>query len=206
MVNKYISALESHYHKGSFDLQGKSNVILSEIRSTIINQVAVWPDTLNDIGTKVSQSLNLEKYPEANKVVSSKNIAMLRIEPLKWWVVSPGGIEYQDLIDPSISILKSLEEYIDLSDKSSFLDLSHSRTHVRILGQDSTTLLNRHLPIDLRENSFPMNSVATTSFHHCSVTLWRSVEGYELFLPRAFALSLWEILIETASQFGYEIK
>ena len=71
---------------------------------------------------------------------------------------------------------------------------------------DSTTLLNRHLPIDLRENSFPLNSVASTAFHHCSVTLWRSVEGYELFLPRAFALSLWEILVESASQFGYEIK
>ena len=62
MANKYVSALEGHYHKGSYDLQGKSSVILSEIRSTIINQVAVWPDTLNDIGTKVSQSLNLEKY------------------------------------------------------------------------------------------------------------------------------------------------
>ena len=206
MANKYVSALEGHYHKGSYDLQGKSSVILSEIRSTIINQIAVWPSTLKDIGTKISQSLNLEKYPEANKAFSLENIAMLRIEPLKWWVVSSGGIEYQDLIDPSISILKCLEEYIDLSDKGSFLDLSHSRTHVRILGQDSTTLLNRHLPIDLRENSFPLNSVATTAFHHCSVTLWRSVEGYELFLPRAFALSLWEILVESASQFGYEIK
>ena len=147
MVNKYVSALGGHYHKGSFDLQGKSNVILSEIKSTIINQVAAWPDTLNEIGTRVSQSLNLEKYPEANKVISSDNIAMLRIEPLKWWVISPGGIEYQDLVDSSISVLKSLEGYIDLSDKGSFLDLSHSRTHVRILGQDSRTLLNRHLSL-----------------------------------------------------------
>ena len=206
MAKKYVSALEGHYRKDSFDLEGKSNIILSEIKGTIINQVAAWPDTLNDIGTKVSQTLNLEKYPEANKVVSLGSIAMLRIEPLKWWVITSGEIEYQDLIDPSIPIFKSLEKYIDLSDKGSFLDLSHSRTHVRILGQDSTILLNRHLPIDLRENSFPLNSVATTAFHHCSVTLWRSVEGYELFLPRAFALSLWEIIVESASQFGYEIK
>ena len=27
-----------------------------------------------------------------------------------------------------------------------------------------------------------------------------------LFIPRGFALSLWEIFLETASQFGYEIK
>ena len=30
--------------------------------------------------------------------------------------------------------------------------------------------------------------------------------GYHLFIPRGFALSLWEIFLETASQFGYEIK
>ena len=206
MVKKYLSALEGHYHKGSFDQHGKSGIILSDVRSTIINQVAVWPDTLNDIGTKISQSLNLEQFPEANKAISSDKVAMLRIEPLKWWIISPRGIDHQDFEDSSLSILKSLEKYIDLVEKGNFLDLSHSRTHVRILGQDSTTLLNRHLPIDLRENSFPLNSVASTAFHHCSVTLWRSVKGYELFLPRAFALSLWEILIESAAQFGYEIK
>ena len=74
--------------------------------------------------------------------------------------------------------------------------------------EKNVQLLNnyRNTGIDLRENSFPLNSVASTAFHHCSVTLWRSVEGYELFLPRAFALSLWEILVESASQFGYEIK
>ena len=48
MANKYVSALEGHYHKGSYDLQGKSSVILSEIRSTIINQIAVWPSTLKE--------------------------------------------------------------------------------------------------------------------------------------------------------------
>ena len=29
---------------------------------------------------------------------------------------------------------------------------------------------------------------------------------FKLFIPRGFALSIWEILLETASQFGYEIK
>ena len=71
---------------------------------------------------------------------------------------------------------------------------------------DSICFIKIHLPIDLREISFPLNSVASTVFHHCSVTLWRSKNGYELFLPRAFALSLWEVLLESAAQFGYEIK
>ncbi|MCS5599280.1 MAG: hypothetical protein NZ707_05940, partial [Rhodospirillales bacterium] len=66
--------------------------------------------------------------------------------------------------------------------------------------------LNRHLPIDLREKYFPVNSVASSAIHHVSVKLWRSDTGYHLFIPRGFALSLWAIFLETASQFGYEIK
>jgi sarcosine oxidase gamma subunit len=37
------------------------------------------------------------------------------------------------------------------------------------------------------------------------VTLRRSDAGYELFIPRGFAVSLWELLVETAEQFGLEI-
>ena len=112
---------------------------------------------------------------------------MLRIEPLKWWIIG--------------SKIEALS-----AEEGSILDLSHSRTHLRISGNDSISFLNRNLPIDLRETSFPLNSVASTVFHHCSVTLWRSKKGYELFLPRAFALSLWEVLLETAAQFEYAIK
>ena len=50
-----------------------------------------------------------------------------------------------------------------------------------------------------------MHSVASTAFHHVGVTLWRSVEGYELFLPRGFAVSLWQGLLESAEQFGVEV-
>ncbi|MGR3913232.1 MAG: sarcosine oxidase subunit gamma, partial [Gammaproteobacteria bacterium] len=85
------------------------------------------------------------------------------------------------------------------------LDLSHSRTHLRIGGVQAATLLNRHLPLDLREASFKQGAVASSALHHAGVTLWRSARGYELFIPRGFALSLWEILLESAAQFGAEI-
>ena len=184
---KRISALNKYYEKGVFGKKDIPGVILSEIKNLILYQVAAWPETLDEVGKKLAKSCNLKEYPLANKAISNSQIAILRKEPLKWWII---GNKINEL---------SAED-------GSIIDLSHSRTHVRISGNNSITLLNRHLPIDLRENSFPLNSVASTAFHHCSVTLWRSVKGYELFLPRAFALSLWEILIESAAQFGYEIK
>ncbi|MBT3770493.1 MAG: sarcosine oxidase subunit gamma, partial [Acidiferrobacteraceae bacterium] len=41
---------------------------------------------------------------------------------------------------------------------------------------------------------------------HVGVTLWRSPTGLDLFVPRGFALSLWEMLLETAEQFGLDIS
>ena len=76
---------------------------------------------------------------------------------------------------------------------------------VTVIEQDYYYKANRHLPLDLRPASFPVGSVASTAFHHVGVTLWRSDDGFELFLPRGFALSLWEMLLESAAQFGGEV-
>ena len=59
--------------------------------------------------------------------------------------------------------------------------------------------------LDLRDKSFPVNSIASSTIHHVSVKIWRKDSGYRLFITRGFALSIWEILLETACQFGYEI-
>ncbi len=133
-------------------------------------------------------------WPDTLGVVSEKAAAaaatngmLLHIEPLKWWLVGAQAPELQ-------------------ADQGAVLDLSHSRTHVKIFGPEATTLLNRHLPLDFRDASFPAGSVASTAFHHVGVTLWRSGDGYELLLPRGFAASLWQMLLESAAQFGCEIE
>ena len=111
----------------------------------------------------------------------------MRIEPLKWW-----------LLCSDIPLLSTEE--------STTLDLSHSFTQIEIIGEKAEVFLNRHLPIDLRKKNFSINSIASSAIHHVSVKLWYSERGYNLFIPRGFSLSIWELLLQTASQFGYEIK
>ncbi len=73
-------------------------------------------------------------------------------------------------------------------------------------GVYSSLFLNRHVPIDLRDRSFSDLSSASTAIHHVSVKLFKiSSKNYCLYIPRGFALSIWEILLETADQFGYEV-
>jgi len=184
---KRSSALESNYPVGINAANNETRLQLSEIKNLQLTQVAAWPDSINKVGSYIAKHLNLNEYATPNKAIVNNSVVMMRIEPLKWWIIGSG-----------VSALSS--------DDGTTLDLSHSLTHLEISGPSTSLFLNRHLPLDLREKYFPVNSVASSAIHHVSVKLWRSDSGYHLFIPRGFALSLWEIFLETASQFGYEIK
>ena len=77
---------------------------------------------------------------------------------------------------------------------------------MRVGGDEPADLLSRHFPLDFRGSSFAQGSVASSVTHHVGVTLWHSADGYELFIPRGFALSLWQGFVESAEQFGLEIR
>ena len=184
---KRSSALESNYPVGINVANNESRLQFREIKYLQLTQVAAWPESINKVGSNIANHLNFSEYAPPNKAIVNNSVVMMRIEPLKWWIVGS-----------DIPMLPSNE--------GTSLDLSHSFTHLEISGPSAPLFLNRHLPIDLREKYFPINSVASSAIHHVSVKLWRSDSGYHLFIPRGFALSLWEIFLETASQFGYEIK
>ncbi len=181
-----VSALAGHYPTGVFGAEGARGVTLTEIRDLSLYQIAGWPDKLATVGAMAAQAISADDAPGPTRATTGTSGTLLRIEPLKWWIFAapPPALTPED---------------------GATLDLSHSRTHVRITGPEAVTLLNRHLPLNLREAAFPVGSVASTAFHHVGVTLWHSETGFELFLPRGFALSLWEMLLESAAQFGGEV-
>ncbi len=180
------SALEGHYSEGRFGTEGEPGVTLCEVRAPTVHQIAAWPQTLAAVGARAAAAVGAAAAPAPRAAATGPGGALLRVEPLKWWIVEAPA--------PELS-----------PEEGATLDLSHSRTWLRVSGPRAATLLNRHLPLDLRESPFPVGSVASTAFHHVGVTLWRSEAGFELFLPRGFALSLWEMLLESAAQFGVEV-
>tara|TARA_Y100001960_G_C14740669_1_gene862843 strand:- start:1220 stop:1780 length:561 start_codon:yes stop_codon:yes gene_type:complete len=181
------SSLESNYFIGKYPVNNQVQLEFNNLKNLQLLQVAAWTHTFDKVGKDISNYLNMEKFPLPNRAFTINSITMMRIEPLKWWIIG------SDI--PLIS-----------TEEGTTLDLSHSFTHLEIKGACSTIFLNRFLPIDLREKSFPVNSTASSSIHHVSIKLWRSEKSYNLFIPRGFALSLWEIFLESAAQFGYEIK
>ena len=183
-----ISALLGPYTPGKIAAHaGALGVVLHEVRDLSLHQIAAWPDTLDAVAKLAAHGVAITSAPGPGNAAQSASGALLRIEPLKWWMLG-GEI-------PTLS-----------SAQGTTLDLSHSRTHLRVSGARATTFLNRHLALDLRAKSFPQGAVASSTLHHVGVTLWHSQQGYELFIPRGFALAVWEVLLQTVSSFGAEIQ
>ncbi|MEM9605743.1 MAG: sarcosine oxidase subunit gamma family protein [Pseudomonadota bacterium] len=177
------SALEGRVPAGHIGEPGRTGVHFDVVREVVLWQVAAWPDTLGAVGAAVAAPLGAARAPGPGQSVTGDTGALLRVEPLTWWVL---GVEPAALA----------------SDQGARVDLSHARTQVRVSGEAAATLLMRHLPLNLNDAAFPVGAVASSAIHHVGVTVWRSERGYELFAPRGFAASVWALLLETAAQFG----
>ena len=180
------SALAGHFSPELRGKPGEPGVSLSEVSDLTLWQIAAWPETLAEISRTIENQIGASEAPGPGRCASGTRGAALRIEPLKWWLL--------DTPAPSVA-----------ADLGVTLDLSHSRTRIRIAGCDAAACLIRLLPLDLREAEFSPGDVASSSIHHVGVTLARGPESYDLFVPRGFALSIWELLLETAEQFGAEV-
>lgn len=182
-----ISALQGHLTPGRFGVEGTPGIALCAIEGLQLHQVAVWPGSIASMGVELAALLDSSNAATPGQAVGDADCALLRVEPLKWWLVGTAP----PALDPQ---------------QGATLDLSHSRTRIRISGKSAADLLGRLLPLDLREQHFPIGSVASSAIHHVGVTLWRNEQGYELLVPRGYAVSVWEVVLQTALQFGVEVR
>ncbi len=91
--------------------------------------------------------------------------------------------------------------------KAVVTELGHSRTIIRVSGPNARELIARFLAIDLDPAVFPAGRVTAAGLHGLGVTLHHVSDGtYDLYLPRTFALSLFEGIVEIAEQWGVEVK
>ncbi|MBK0399977.1 sarcosine oxidase subunit gamma [Limibaculum sp. M0105] len=162
---------------------------LSERAVTSLWQISAWPDRLAAAGAAAARAADCKSAPEPGRSSAGKAATLMRVEPLKWWLVSD-----QELARPNL----------DLQD-GTVLDLSHARTPIRIEGPAAVELMARLLPLDLRPAVFPQGAVASSGLHHVGVTVLARAEGFDLFAPQSFALSLFEHITHVAAQFGVEI-
>lgn len=189
-----ISALASHYHTGTAGDVGADGpgVTLREIRDAGLWQISGWPGTMEAVGEQLVAIVGAEAAPGPLKSAAGSKGTLIRVQPFVWWLTraSEQTAKEATAIDAELGTA---------------LDLSHSRTVIRIEGPRARDLLNRGLSTDLRPASFPDGSFAGGAIHQVGVHLHHRDSGYDLYIPRGFAVTLWEFLTETATQWGYEV-
>jgi heterotetrameric sarcosine oxidase gamma subunit len=190
------SALEGHNAPRQFGLIGSGGrsgggpgIHLSERHIASAWLVAAWPQRLAATGATLVLAAGVAAAPGPGASATGPGGTLLRVEPLKWLLISE-----HDITDPSL----------DAAD-GTVLDLSHARTVIHVTGSNVIDLMARMVPLDLRLASFPEGSVTNTALHHLGVTILARDGGFDILVLRSFGLALWQILIDSAAQFGAEI-
>lgn len=162
-----------------------AGVTLAEMRIESLWQIAAWPDSLAEAGRRVANAAGVEGAPGPGLSAVAAGRLLLRTEPLKWWLIGAAPPE--------------------MGGSGTRLDLSHARTGLRVEGPAAGAVMARLAPLDFRSPAFAEGRVATAPIHHIGVTIRRGAAGFELYIPRSYARSLWSLVGETAAQFGAEI-
>lgn len=185
------SALEGHTGPRRFGLIGPDGpgIRLSERRLASIWLIAAWPDRLAEAGAAAARAAGADAAPGPGASAGGKGGTLMRVEPLKWLLVSEG---------------ESPRPRLDAAD-GTVLDLGHARTVIRVSGPRAVELMARMVPLDLRPTAFPEGSVSSSVLHHVGVTVMARDGGFDLLVLRSLGLAVWETLVESAGQFGAEI-
>lgn len=185
MANR-ISSLAGHSNAQSFGARA-AKLILKQAHDLQLHQIAAWTDSIGEVEKLVVAAIGGTTAPSACRSLQTESGTLMYVAPLIWWL--------HETTPPQIP-----------EQLGTRLDLSHAYTLIKISGEAASELLNRHLSLDLRPAAFPPNSVASTELHHTNITLHCTATDYQLFIPRSFALSVWELLLQSAKQFGVEVK
>lgn len=185
------SALAGHDAPRRFGLIGPEGpgIRLTERRLGSLWLIAAWPDRLAAAGAGAAQAAGVDAAPGPGASATGAGGTLMRVEPLKWLLASEAEVPRPGL---------------DAAD-GTVLELGHARTVIHVSGPRAGELMARMVPLDLRPARFPDGAVAGTVMHHVGVTVLARGGDFDLFVLRSFGLSLWETLIESASQFGAEI-
>ena len=189
------SALESYRAQPNVPAtDGRPALKLGEILGTPLIQLGLYPGGAARLAAAALPLLG--ELPDSPVLaVKTSDRLLLRIAPDQFWVV--GG---------EASLETQLREAIP-ADAGCVTSLTGARTRLLIEGPSARALFSRLVAIDLHPGLFPIHGFAQTGIHHVGGLLLRSGEHrYEFFALRTYAASTWEVLLDAARPFGYQIE
>jgi heterotetrameric sarcosine oxidase gamma subunit len=203
-MTNWSSAINRDRQPGRYGADGDVGIILGEIQAATHMQFAAWPDTLDQMGAVAMATAGVATVPTVGRVSRAGYVSLLRVEPLKWWLVSPAPLATPPLVASGLA--SGVTSGVASSEVGAVLDISDARCWITLTGPRAATLLAHSLPIDVRPTAFADDAVVSSAIHHVGVTLWRADDGFNLLVPRSYAASIWQLLFGLAQQYGVDVR
>ena len=188
------SALASTYTVGTFGARRESPaVILSECAQRCLIQLSGWPDNFGSIYERITTHLAVRVPVDCLTARAHEDVTVFRVGPTRLWFVCDDSCGRR---------LRDFFASFDAMD-AVVTEIDHSRTVIRVCGPEARTLLNRGLPIDVENTTFPEHVFVQSVIHHVPVLLHRLPSQadpiFEIYVPREYAVTFWEWLVEAAA-------
>lgn len=195
-----LSALAEAYPRGDLGAaRGDPGIIIAERRPLAMVQVTALSDAAATVRAAIAAALGIMVAATPNHAIQKDGVTILWVGPDRWLVVEPDR--------PGRELVARLSEALT-STPAVLVDLSHGRTVFRITGRSSRDLLAKGCGIDFHPRAFPAGSCAQSLLGHVGALLHAVDEApsFDLYVARSFALTVWEWLTESPTEYGCRIE
>ena len=191
---EWHSALAGSAKSGRDGANGGRRLRLSELRGWHLAQLAEFPGHHGEFEAHVRACCGAALPVELCRGAGSDDSRLVRITPHQYWWISGGR-------EAMVRLARELPASV-----GTITLLSAGRVRLRIEGFAARDVLAKGISLDLHPAVFQVGQSAQTGLHHTGVFLERVGEdSYEIYVPRTYAASIWEWLIDAALQFGYAV-
>jgi sarcosine oxidase subunit gamma len=191
-------ALNGHLRSGRFGAESADPpVTLSECPTGMLVQIAGWRDAFEATATPLMLRLGFAGIGDFASAQTAGEATAFRIAPERVLLRLPSPDAWR-------SVASSIDQAVTPT-----LDLSHARTIVRVSGPEAPNLLARLLPIDVDDEAFGPDRFAQSGLHSVAVLVHRRRHAgprFDLYIPSSYAVSVWELIADTAAPFGYRVN
>ena len=177
-----------------------AGVVLSEI--PYLSQFVLRGNAGNlDFTTGVEKALKLSLpiSPCTSSSDKTDNSHILWMGPDEWLIVGPS--DDQAHIYGSVSKAVKKQHF-------SLVDVTESRTLIRLSGTQAKSVLEKGCSIDLHPSAFSPGSVVNTHLSHAHIILHHRNSNkqstYDLYVHRSFSEYLWSWLEDAAREYGLD--
>lgn len=173
-----------------------AGVLISE--RSVGTQLAIRGDAGNaDLGTAVAEALGVELPVEPKTARRKQGTTLLWLGPDEWLAAMA--------VEDSGASARLGEALTDMH--HAIVDVSHSRTVIRLQGRNARDVLMKGTNIDVHPRVFGPDNCIQSHLGRCHMLLHQLDEepAYDIYVHRSFAVYAWTWLCDAAREYGIAV-